>query len=201
MKTLLVILGLSVLRPSSVEAPVLVHRLIVQPSSTLDIEGTTNISGYTCSISKYVGQDTLVLHEGGRNIRPVFVRGAVELDASSFDCGMALMTSDFQEAINAKEYPAIVIDFISFERMPAYTHEQERFKGILKISLGGVSRLFEVNCTIKASPSGTICLAGSREFTFSDFNLIPPTRMFGAVRVRESLKVSFDLKLKLDPNS
>jgi hypothetical protein len=183
------------------ESPTLVHRLIVQPSSTLDIEGTTNINSFKCAIAKYVGNDTLVLHEGGRNIRPVFVRGAVELDAASFDCGMAMMTSDFQKAINAKVHPAIVIDFISFERTPAYTTVREQFKGILKISLGGVTRLFEVNCAIDVDSSGTINLAGSREFTFSDFGLTPPTRMLGAVKVNEALRVSFHLKLKLDPNS
>jgi hypothetical protein len=200
MKALLIFLAISLMSARR-ESPTLVHRLIVQPSSTLDIEGTTNINSFNCAIKKYVGNDTLVLHEGGRNIRPVFVRGAVELDASSFDCGMAMMTSDFQKAINAKVHPAIVIDFISFERMPAYTAACEQFKGILKISLGGTTRLFEVNCAIQADSSGTINLAGSREFTFSDFGLTPPTRMLGAVKVNESLKVSFHLKLKLDPNS
>jgi hypothetical protein len=200
MKALMILLAVTMMAART-ESPTLVHRLIVQPSSTLNIAGTTNVNSYKCSISKYVGRDTLVLHEGGRNVRPVFVRGAVALDASSFDCGMSMMTSDFQKAINAKVYPAIIIDFISFERMPAYTAAQEQFKGILKISLGGTTKLFEVNCAIHASPSGTISLVGSRDFTFADFGLTPPTRMLGAVKVNESLKVSFDLKLTLDPNS
>jgi hypothetical protein len=200
MKALMILLAATMMAPR-LESPTLVHRLIVQPSSTLNIEGTTNVNSFKCAIAKYIGTDTLVLHEGGRNIRPVFVRGAVALDASSFDCGMALMTSDFQRAINANVHPAIVIDFISFERTPAYTSAREQFKGILKISLSGVTRLFEVNCTIDADPSGIISLAGSRDFTFSDFGLTPPTRMLGTVKVKESLKVSFDLKLKLDPNS
>jgi hypothetical protein len=200
MKALMILLAISMMaaRP---ESPTLVHRLIVQSTSTLDIEGTTNITAYKCSIRTYVGHDTLVLHEGGKNIRPVFVRGAVALDASSFNCGMAVMTSDFQKAIKSKQHPAIVIDFISFERMPSYKSEPELFKGILNISLGGVTKLFEVNCSIHASPSGIISLAGSREFIFSDFELTPPTRMLGAVKVNETLKVSFNLKLMLDPNS
>src|SRR5574339_632879 len=124
----------------NMSAQTLEHRLIVQPSSSLYIEGTTNINTYECAIVKYVGNDTLVLHEGGRNIRPVFVKGAVELDASSCDCGIPLMTSDFRKAINSKEYPSIIIDFISFERMPVYASRPDQFKGILKISLGGVTK-------------------------------------------------------------
>jgi hypothetical protein len=200
MKALMILLALAMFAPPP-ESATLIHRLIVQSSSTLNIQGTTNVNTYKCAISKYVGRDTLILHEGGRNIRPVFVKGAVSLDASSFDCGMALMTSDFHKAINSKEHPAIVIDFISFERTPSYSADREHFTGILKISLGGVTKLFEVNCTIEADSTGTIHLAGSRDFTFTDFDLIPPTRMLGAVKVNDALKVSFDLKLRLDPNS
>jgi hypothetical protein len=200
MKALLIVLGISLMTPR-LGSPPLVHRLIIQPTSTLNIEGTTNINSYKCAISRYVGNDTLVLHEGGKDIRPVFVKGAVELDASSFDCGMALMTSDFHRAINSEVYPAIVIDFISFERMPTYRASPEQFKGIMKISLGGVTKLFEVNCGIEANPSGVIHLVGSRDFLFSDFELTPPTRMLGAVKVNNALKVSFHLRLKLDPNS
>jgi hypothetical protein len=199
MKALMIILAITLLAPAP-ESPPLVHRLIVQSNSALEITGTTNVNNYTCAISRYAGNDTLVLHEGGKDIRPVFVKGEVALDASTFDCGVSLMTADFHKAINARQYPAIIIDFISFERMPAYT-TREQFKGIIKISLAGVSKVFEVNCGIDVSPSGIINLTGSREFQFSDFNLTPPTRMMGMVRVNQALKVSFHLRLLLDPNS
>jgi hypothetical protein len=170
MKALLMILAITLVAQQLV-SQTLVHRLIVQPSSTLCIEGTTNINSYECAIAKYIGTDTLVLHEGGRNIRPVFVKGAVDLDASSCDCGIPIMTTDFRKAINSKEYPSITIDFISFERMPVYTSATDKFKGILKISLGGVTNVFEVNCTINATSAGIIHLVGTRVFNFSDFNL------------------------------
>jgi hypothetical protein len=197
MKAFLVVLA-TTLMSGNIFAQTLVHRLIVQPSSYLSIEGTTNVNTYECAIMRYDGADTLVLHEGGRNIRPVFVKGAVVLDASSCDCGMAVMTSDFRKAINSKEFPSITIDFISFERMPVYATTRDQFKGILKISLAGVTKVFEVSCSINATNTGIIHLVGKRDFNFSDFNIVPPTRMLGAVRVNQSLNVSFHLQLKLD---
>ncbi len=180
--------------------PVLVHRLIVLPTSTLSIGGRTNVNSFACTIAHYFGTDTLVLHEGGANVRPVFVKGSVDLDASTFDCGMALMTSDFRKTVKSKQYPAIVIDFISFERMPRYALEEEIFKGILKISLAGVTKLFEVDCSIEAKPTGLIHLKGARSFLFSDFNLVAPSRVLGAVKVKDKLNVKFHLILKLDPD-
>jgi hypothetical protein len=128
------------------------------------------------------------------------VKGSVTLDASSFDCGIALMTSDFRKTIKSKTYPAIVIDFISFERTPSYAYGEEKFKGIINISLGGVTKLFEMNCTIEAKPSGLIHLKGGRDFTFSDFNLQAPKHMMGLVKVEQGLNVNFHLVLKLDTN-
>lgn len=180
--------------------PVLIHRLIVKPESKLFIEGKTNISDFTCAIRQYCGSDTLVLHEGGRSARPVFVQGTVGLDASSFDCGMTLITSDFRKTIRATEYPEIVIDFLSFERLPSYDQGDEHFNGILKISLTGVTKLFEVPCIISTKHDGQIHLIGERTLSFSDFKLTPPTRMFGSVKVQENLKVKFHLVLGLDPN-
>jgi hypothetical protein len=200
MKALIMVLAITLMTPRP-ESPALVHRLIVESSSTVTITGSTNISGYKCTIPMYTGSDTLVLHEGGRGVRPVFVRGEVKLDASSFDCGIAPMTSDFHKTINSRVYPTIVIDFISFSQMPSYTAAPEKFKGIVKISLAGVTKLFEVNCAIKLDSTDTIELTGSRDFLFSDFALTPPTRMLGAVKVKEGLKVSFHLKLALDPDS
>ncbi len=179
----------------------LVHRLIVLPTSKLSIDGKTNINSFTCAIAQYCGTDTLVLHEGGRNTRPVFVKGSVGLDASTFDCGMAIMTSDFRNTIKSNEYPAIVIDFISFERTPSYAQKKEKFKGILKISLAGITRLFEVDCSIEAKPNGQIHLMGGRGFTFSDFGLVAPSRMMGTIKVQDDLNVTFHLVLMLDPNS
>lgn len=177
----------------------LVHRLIVQPSSKLTIDGKTNVNAFQCAITQYVGRDTLVLREG-RNRRPVFTQGFVGLNAATFDCGMQMMTHDFRKTIKSKEFPVVSIEFISFERLPKYG-AAEAFKGKMKISLAGVTKPFEMTCTIETESSGYIHLKGSRRFTFADFNLEPPSHMMGLVKVQDALDVSFHLVLLLDRNS
>lgn len=182
------------------ERGVLIHRFVVQPSSKLTIDGKTNINSFQCAITQYFGRDTLVLQEG-RNKRPVFTKGYVGLEAASFDCGMPIMTNDFGKTIKSKEYPFIFIEFISFERGANYQSSGEKFKGKIKISLGGVTKAFDVDCTIEAKDSGMIHLQGGRDFTFSDFDLEPPSKMMGMVKVSDALKVNFHLVLLLDGNA
>lgn len=179
---------------------VLIHRLIVHPSSKIFIDGKTNVNSFRCAIAHYTGKDTLVLQEGGPKKRPVFTKGYVGLEAANFDCGMQLMTHDFREAVKYKEYPIASIEFISFERIPQLSSGQDTFKGRMQISLAGVTKPFDIKCTIDVEPSGLIHLKGGRRFTFSDFKLIPPTRMMGMVKVEDSIEVNFHLQLLLDQN-
>lgn len=182
------------------ESSILRHRFIVQPSSKLIISGKTNVNSFQCS-TLYCGKDTLVLLEGGSGFKPVFEKGHVGLDASAFNCGMQLMTNDFSKTINAKNYPMIAINFLSFERVPVYGCLEEKFKGKLSISLAGVTNSFDVDCSIEVTSNGLFHLKGGRSFIFSDFKLKAPTHLFGAVKVNETLDVNFYLILKLDSNS
>lgn len=177
----------------------LVHRFIVQPASRLTIHGKTNLNAFQCATAQYVGRDTLVLIEGSRR-KPFFEKGYVGLDAASFDCGMQVMTNDFNKTIKAEAYPAIFIEFISFERIPVYT-AQDQFKGRVKISLAGITKTFQMDCTIEPKETGLIHLRGTRTFSFSDFNLEPPQKMMGLIKVDDQLRVAFHLILLLDSNS
>lgn len=179
---------------------ILVHRLIVQPSSKIIVNGKTNVNSFRCAITQYTGADTLVLQEGGARKRPFFQKGLVGVEAARFDCGMQLMTHDFWDAIKYKEYPIVSIEFISFERIPELSTGKDSFNGRMRISLAGVTKPFDVICTIEVEGSGLIHLKGGRNFTFSDFNLTPPTRMMGLVKVEDSIEVNFHLILLLDEN-
>lgn len=174
---------------------VTIHRLIIQPSSSLTIKGKSNLNSFQCSIMEYTGSDTLVLVEGGENEYSVFQQGFVGLSASSFDCGVKLITYDFRETIKSKEHPVVSIEFISFERSPSYSGMQEKFKGKLEISIGGVTKSFEMNFTMEANEAGVVHLQGGRNFTFSDFKLEPPSKMMGLIKVEDLLTVNFHLVL------
>lgn len=198
MKRTLILFMVVILWSSFSASPVLLHRFIVQPESTLVVTGKTNVNSFQCT-TLYCGRDTLVLRESV-GTPPVFIKGNVQLDASAFSCGMQLMTNDFNKTIKAKEHPAIAIDFISFERTPVYGCTEERFKGRMKISLAGITKTFDVDCAIEARSTGIIYLRGNRAFEFADFNLTAPSRMMGMVKVEDKLEVRFNLALKIDPN-
>lgn len=151
---------------------------------------------FQCVIKEYTGTDTLLLTaERGKGAH--FKKGLAKLNASGFDCGMNVITNDFRESIQSDKYPHIKINFISFERVPKYETTEEKFKGKLTITLGDVAVPCELRCSIVKDEKNLIHLRGKRTFKFSDFNLKPPTKMMGAIKVDENITVNFHLVLSM----
>lgn len=180
------------------DSPALLHRFVVLPSSSLTISGKTNVNSFQCGIKQYLGNDTLVLREGGRLQKPVFLKGSVALKASLFDCGMQMITNDFGATIKSDQHPEVVIHFKSFEKVPGYDARERKFKGTMAVSLAGTSKEFSLLCTIQPKPPGLIHLSGSRNFLFSDFNLTPPKKMMGMIKIEDEINVQFNLVLQPD---
>ena len=172
------------------------QRLVVHPSSTVTIYGKTNVNKYQCTIGRYSGSDTLVI-TAERGKGAYFKKGLAKLNAREFDCNMAAITKDFAETIQAKKYPDIKIEFSSFERAPEFESTEENFNGKLTITLADVAVPCEVRCSIVKDEKNLIHLRGRRLFRFSDFNLEPPTKMMGLVKVHEKITVNFHLVLSM----
>jgi hypothetical protein len=152
------------------------------------------VNKFRCASNQYDGKDTLVLRIS--NKKALFAQGLVNLKAAGFDCGMRAITKDFTETINVEKFPFITIEFISFEEVPRYTTNEERFTSRLKLTLASVSKTVEIRCGLHKDAQGLIHLKGARHFTFSDFNLDPPKKMGGLIKVDEKLDVNFHLVLK-----
>lgn len=162
----------------------------MQPTSTLTIDGKTNVNTFQCTYAQYAGADTLVFkRDQGHGV--YFLKGDIRLQASGFDCGKKLMTNDFQKVIKAKEFPQFIIELVSFEKMPEYSSVERKYKGAMKVFLAGETSSTNVECTFRKDKAGFIHLTGSQEFTFSDFNMTPPTRLMGAIKVENKIMVRF----------
>ena len=105
------------------------------------------------------------------------------------------ITKDFRKMIQSDKFLYIKINFISFERVPKYETSEENFMGKLTVTLADVAVPSDVKCNIIKDEKNLIHLRGKRDYKFSDFNLKPPTRMLGAIKVDENITVNFHLVL------
>jgi hypothetical protein len=172
-----------------------VKKWVITKGCSLQVDGTTNVNSFSCIISNYNKPDTIVASGG---LSPsVALNGNIRLDIQSFNCHNPVMTSDLRKTLKAKEYPKLVISFLSISQYPDMPTRNITTKGQVLIELAGVTKRFDVDYKIVSVNKNNINLIGSRKVNFSDFKITPPSRLGGMIRTNNEINVVFDLKLKI----
>jgi len=172
-----------------------VQRWVISKSSSLSVNGTTNVNKFSCVIPNYDKVDTLSLSTGKIG-HGVDLSGSIGLSISAFDCHNSGMTKQLQKTLDEKQFPLLRIKFLSLNQMPILTARPEAITGQVEIELAGVSKRFEVNYQITQNDQKSIHLLGTREINFSDFNLVPPRKLGGMIQTKDQLNVDFTLIMK-----
>ncbi len=169
-------------------------RWAVQKSSTLRILGSSNVNKFGCDISSYNKIDTLICF-ADRAGKPVHLRGSLSIDVNAFDCHNKFLTNDLRKTVQAKAHPKLNIKFLTLDRFPTLNGPRDDLKGLVEVELAGRVRRFELNYSFIRLQGNAIQLNGGRVFQFSDFELSPPQKLAGIIRVNDEFHVEFKLLL------
>lgn len=171
-----------------------VKKWVVSPNSSLSVKGSTNVNQFTCVIPTCPQQDTLTVATGKAD-QPVMLSGRIRLPVSSFNCHLSAMTRQLRETLKEKQFPALYIRFISLSRLPGFSTVPVQITGLVDIEIAGVNKRFEVNYQLSQDARQAVQLRGSRVVNFSDFGLMPPTKLGGMIKTRDALNVDFQLNI------
>lgn len=172
-----------------------VIRWVIQPQSNLQINGKSNVNTFQCGITEFLHTDTLVYTHNDPGQQAAKLKGTVVIDINRFDCGHKYITSDLRKTLKADENPNLLIRFVSMDKFIQGQGTQP-IKGIVEIELAGVKKQYEVSYVLQNHNTSQVQLMGSRTILFSDFNLKPPSRLAGLIKVAEEITVQFQLMLK-----
>ncbi|WP_158866880.1 hypothetical protein [Maribellus comscasis] len=104
--------------------------------------------------------------------------------------------NDFFNMVKASEYPYIKIDIeprekADFDEATGLTN----FK--TKISIAGNTRNFIIPCAINFCEDSEMVLTGDIELELSDFEIEPPRKLLGTIKVNDEVFVTFAFKYDL----
>lgn len=167
---------------------------IIDAESKLTIQGSTNVNNFTCKTDYCTGTDTLqyVEHQSGKELR--FTRSRMTVPIRSFDCGAKPISKDFWSTLRAEEYPEMTINFVSLQTLSF--RDNSKIDGVVQITLAGSTARYTISYHVNVKENGTVLLRGNRAVNFSDFGLTAPEKLNGLIKVKEVLKVDFNLLLK-----
>ena len=172
-------------------------QVIISPDSELVISGSTNVNKFHCRYSvSELDRPLSVIYEVGAE-RYTFRNTRLKLANSCFDCGGRAINRDFQELLKTDEYPEVQLKLLYVE-IPE--NDLDPLKVGVEVTLAGEARTFET--LVVCDRSGSLCIEGYLDVCFSDFDLEPPTKVMGIIKVSDQLTVSLKLKiLNVQPQS
>ena len=172
------------------------EQLALQPESKLWVEGTSTVKSFSCQASEV----TATVDASGTNAVARLMTGEKAVQAVSvvvasekLDCGNGTMNEHMRKALKTAEAPTIAFRVTSYE----LAKEANGVRGTLTgtLALGGATKTITVPATGTVS-EGALHVTGAYPLAMSDYQLKAPSLMFGRIKVRDTVTVKFDLRLK-----
>lgn len=174
----------------------LMTRWVITRGCSLRVDGSTNVNKFSCVISDINSPDTLTFIRR-TDSESVNLSGSLKLDVRNFNCHNPVMTGDLRKTLKTKEFPNMLIRFISLSGYPLSSTKAYPLNGIVSIELAGITKKYKVAYTISPASKNTLMLTGVREINFSDFSIVPPRKIGGMIQTSDKLLAEFNLVLRL----
>jgi hypothetical protein len=157
------------------------------------VEGTATIYGnWACD-----GQ-AIVKATPGQALEPVpgFPGGVqttmVTVSVKAIECGDGTMNKHLRKALKEKDNPEIHF------QTDKYTLQNNggavKAKG--ELTIAGVTRPVDLEANLTAIPDGGVRVVGKLDIQMTDYDVKPPSLMFGTLKVRNDISVKFDTAIQ-----
>lgn len=153
---------------------------IVILKQAFTIEGGTSVGDFTCTY-RLEQRDTV--ETNSRLPEDSSITYYIPSDA--FGCSNFLLNRDFRKTIKAKEYKDIKVEISGFKKTGRH------YTCRLKLRLAGKEKVY-TDTPLRTTADG---LTGKLLVQFSEFDLTPPKKLGGMVKVKEDIKISVNLTL------
>lgn len=172
-------------------------RLVLHTDSQFWIQGAASSIRFTCKVSRVEGtaelstaQSRLSSSPGERQTEVV-----VRVPVRAFDCGNARMTTDLQEALKMEDHPNITFELVhATVGTPLDTSGTwRRIRVLGTLTIAGTKRLVNLEARGHTIDRHRFRVRGCRALRMTHFNIDPPTKAFGLIKVKDRVVVQFDL--------
>jgi len=162
----------------------------VSSKSTLYVEGKTNINKFNCNFDITTINEIPVIYSVS-NDKIEFRNAQLTLKNSCFDCGHKGMNKDFHNLLKTDSYPQIVL---TLQSISMKTSKKDMVEADVDIEIAGTAKSYKT--LVRVNKDNGYAVNGQLNINITDFNLEPPQKMMGMIKVKDVITINFNLILE-----
>lgn len=147
--------------------------------STMQITGTSSLHDWEMDVEKF-DVTGVITDAQVQNL-------LVSITAKSMKSGKSIMDGKAYDAVKADKFPTIKFSAKALQISGA------TISGKGSLEIGGESRMVDLNAKIVKNGSAEMQLKGSVPLKMTDFNMEPPTAMFGTLTTGDEVVINYDI--------
>ena len=164
---------------------------VVPESSSMKILGTSTLHDWEMKVENFKCEMTAEVGNPSITIDKANFTGAT----TSVISHNSIMDNKAQDALKADKYPEIKFRLMNPLKLPSNGNTfNGTATGVLLIA--GKSRTISLPITGKLLANKSIIINGTKKINMSDFDIQPPTAMFGTLKTGNEVTISFSINLQ-----
>ncbi|MEX0719533.1 MAG: YceI family protein [Balneolaceae bacterium] len=158
---------------------------ITPEESKISVKGTSNVHDWELNAEEYSGEASITIEDNQ----------LLSIEALKFSVIVNSMKSG-KGGLDKKTYGALKENkhsTIDFELTQVNQINDNSVMATGDLTIAGVTNSIEMEVTFGILPDGAISFQGSKQLKMTDYNVSPPSAMFGAVKAADEIEVNFDI--------
>lgn len=168
---------------------------LVSDQSEVTVDGTSNRSDWTVTASEVACEADLNVE--GETVTPVSLSLTVP-SAQMVSGRSTIMDRLMHGALDVDEHPEITYQLTSATPVDDGDDDPNTFtlETTGDLTLAGVTKSIDMTVEGQKMEDGHVTFSGSHALAMTDYEIDPPTAMFGALRTGDEVTVNFNTTLK-----
>lgn len=167
----------------------------ISDKSTMQIEGTSTLHDWTADVEEFgsnINFDASALEKEAAK-SPVQTL-SLTIPVESIESGKGGMNRKMYGALKSDDFPHIMFQMNDSELVSADSSLTEIKLNITgDLSIAGTNKSVTVPVTGTKQDDGSFVFNGEYEMNMKDFNVDPPSAMFGTIKSGEMVTISFEM--------
>jgi len=173
-------------------------QLSMQPESKLWLEGTSTMHEYSARASQLLGTivvDSMLFVEGEVDSSKLFQQVEVTIPVKMMLSGNEKLDNNMYGALKVEDHPTITYQ-MTRDSIISVSKDSITVRTTGKLAVAGKEKVIDMLVTILKNPDSTLSIKGSKELLMTEFNIEPPSMMFGLLKTDNKVVIHFALLVK-----